>query len=104
MAHLLAFAGAVGWMLSIAIVVQRQRVLARRLARLERIAGLRWRPPHDDLLSVLAPRVAAKGQVRTGPLPPTSSRVPKPPPAPSRTLPTVRHLAALARPLQRAGG
>ena len=92
MAHLLAFAGAVGWMLSIAIVVQRQRVLARRLARLERIAGLRRRPPHDDLLSVLAPRVAAKGHV------------PKPPPPGFRTLPTVQQLAALARPLQRAGG
>lgn len=104
MAHLLAFAGVCLWMLSIAIVVQRQRVLARRLARLERAAGLRRRPPHDDLLSVLAPRVAAKGHVRVGPPPPTSDRVPKPPPPASRTLPTVQKLAALARPLQRAGG
>ena len=104
MAHILALAGAVGWMLSMAIVVQRQRVLARRLARLERAAGVRARRPPHDLLSVPATRVAAKGQVRIGPLPPTSDRVPKPPPAPSRTLPTVRHLAALARPLQRAGG
>lgn len=104
MAHLLAFAGAVLWVLSIAIVVQRQRVLHRRLARIERIVGVRRRrPPPDDLLTVLAPRVVAKGQVRIGPPPPASDRVPKPPPTP-RSLPTVQQLAALARPLQRAGG
>ena len=98
--HLLAFAGAVGWMLSIAIVVQRQRVLARRLARIERMAGVRARRPKP----VVEHWGYGPGQVHIGPPPPTSGRVPKPPPAPSRTLPTVRHLAALARPLQRAGG
>ena len=121
MAHLLAFAGVVLWTLSIAVVVQRQRVLARRLARLERMAGVRRRPaPPDDLVAVLAPRVVAKGQAHLGPRPPASNRVPKPPPpkAPEHqlrypisgdiyrppTLPTVQQLAALARPLQRAGG
>lgn len=93
------FAGAGLWVLAMAILAQRQRVLHRRLLRLERATGIRERRPvprpiqrDQDLLGYI------------GPPPPHSDRPPQPPPAPRRSPPTVQQLARLAVPLQRFGG
>ncbi len=80
-AVVLGLAGACLWVLAFAVVVQRQRVLARRLARVERAAGARPpRPPGAGLRVV-----------------PTRRRSRKP-------SPTVTQLARLGTPLQRARG
>lgn len=86
-AIVLAAAGAFLWFTAMAVVAQRQRVLDRRLARVERALGLRRRPVVHDLAS--------------GP-PPISDRPPLPPSL--RRPPTVQQLAALATPLHRFGG
>ncbi len=80
MSHLLAFAGVCLWTLSIAVVVQRQRVLHRRLTRIERVA---WgpgrlgpaesRPPRGQRLTAVRlpasrPSYVVGGHVRPIPL------------------------------------
>lgn len=105
-ARLLALAGAGLWVLAVAVIAQRQRVLHRRLVRIERRLGLRQLPPAPPRARPREPHGPLRGQQRVYPfvLPPTSDRVPAPPPAPPRRSVTVQQLAALARPLQRAGG
>jgi hypothetical protein len=111
-ARLLAVAGACLWVLAMFVLAQRQRVLARRIARLERSAGVRRRRPGPELhipldgmqrtRRLLVDSQRPLGRPSVVVVPPVSDRPPKPPPAPQRL--TVQQLAALARPLQRAGG
>lgn len=116
MERLLAFASAVLWFGATAVVVQRQRVLHRRLARLERAAGIRR--PVASIAGVYRP--PGGQQPARAVIPPTSDRPPKPPPPRVSwarvgvdddgygdgrfALPTVHELARLAHPLQRSGG
>lgn len=92
MASVLIYAGAGLWVAAMAVLAQRQRVLARRLTRLERAAGLRRRPPAGASFTVSTVN-------RVGRSPESVRAVPAP-----RRSPTVQQLARLATPLQRAGG